>query len=485
MDAGGAAKDVSMKDDSRIRLPRHTGLANSSLDRRRLLKLGGGLTTAAFGAQFLRGNALGQGATPAATPVPIPAYATNPDLEGDIQFWHFWGSPVRRTAIQRVIAGFNQQYPNIKVTETAVPFSDIWTKNLAAVAAGSGMPNVIVEDRPSLPDRAKNEVDISLGDFATRDGITGEAFWPFTWKEATVDGVPYGLPYETDIRVLYYNKAAFTEVGLDPNTPPKNWDELWSFSDKLDKRDGDNLERIGFYPTFGNVGLDQWAWNNGGNWQDADFNPTMNSPENVEALEWMKTWADRYGYSNIQALQSTFGSGTQDGFMSGKVAMIVDIQGYTSQLNFFNAKFALPDSDENLGYGVAPITPAAGHEPASLSGGFALSIPRGSDQNDATWEFIKYATFVGQASWARDTYAMPTVEALAYDPVLATSPNWNFFLEAMSYGRAKEYNPYYPAFTGDLVPQATEAAMSGDKTPQEALDEAQKKAEEEIARAKG
>jgi ABC-type glycerol-3-phosphate transport system substrate-binding protein len=80
---------------------------------------------------------------------------------------------------------------------------------------------------------------------------------------------------------------------------------------------------------------------------------------------------------------------------------------------------------------------------------------------------------------------MPTVEALAYDPVLATSPNWNFFLEAMSYGRAKEYNPYYPAFTGDLVPQATEAAMSGDKTPQEALDEAQKKAEEEIARAKG
>lgn len=93
--------------------------------------------------------------------------------------------------------------------------------------------------------------------------------------------------------------------------------------------------------------------------------------------------------------------------------------------------------------------------------------------------------FVGQASWARDTCAMPTVEALAYDPVLAASPHWSFFVDAMSYGRAKEYNPYYPAFTGDLLPPATLAALSGQQTAQEALDEAQKKAEEEISRAKG
>lgn len=473
-----------MKDDLRLLLP-----GGRRFDRRRLIKAGGGLSAAAFGAHALSGRGFAQGASPAASPaaspVPIPAYATNPDISGDLQFWHFWGSPLRRSAIQRVIAQFNQEYPNIKVTETAVPFSDIWNKNLAAVAAGSGMPNVIVEDRPSLPQRAENNVESSLGELATRDGITGDAFWPFTWKEATVDGVPYGLPYETDIRVIYYNKAAFTEAGLDPATPPKNWDDLWAFSDKLDKKDGNRLERIGFFPSFGNVGIDQWAWNNGGAWQDADFNPNFTLPANVEALEWMKTWADRYGFDNIQALQSTFGSGTQDGFMSGKVAMIVDIQGYTSQLNFFNPRFTLPDSDENLGYGVAPITPAPGQQPASLSGGFALSIPQGSDQTDASWEFIKYLTFVGQASWARDTYAMPTVEALAYDPVLAVSPNWEFFLDAMSYGRPKEYNPYYPNFTGDLLPPAQLAVLSGQQSAQDALADAQSKAEEEINRVKG
>ena len=474
-----------MNDDFKANGFRKAPAKGNKFDRRRILRASGGLTAATVGARFLHGSAFAQEATPAASPPPIPDYATNPEIEGDIQFWHFWGSPLRRTAVQRIIAGFNQVYPNIKVTETAVPFSDIWTKNLAAVAAGSGMPNVIVEDRPTLPDRAKNEVEISLGDLATRDGVTGDAFWPFTWQEATVEGVPYGLPYETDIRVLYYNKAAFTEAGLDPETPPTNWDELWSFADKLDKKDGDTLERIGFFPTLGSAGLDQWGWNNGGHWQDADFNPTINAPENVAALEWMKSWADRYGYSNVQALQSTFGSGTQDGFMSGKIAMMVDIQGYTSVMNFFNPKFTLPDSEENLGYGVGPITPAPGHEPVALSGGFALSIPRGSDQTDASWEFIKYMVFVGQASWARDTYAMPTIEAMAYDPVLAVSPNWPFFLDAMSYGRAKEYNPYYPAFTSDTLPLATEAALSGQQSPQDAMDEAQGNAEEEIERARG
>ncbi|HWV25332.1 MAG TPA: ABC transporter substrate-binding protein [Thermomicrobiales bacterium] len=478
-----------MKDDSRFLLP-GASVRNGALDRRRLLKLGGGLAAAAVGARALGGSAFAQGATPAASPMaspaPIPQYKTDTSISGDIQFWHFWGSPVRRSAVQRIIAQFNQVYPNIKVTETAIPFSDIWNKNLAAVAAGSGMPNVIVEDRPSLPERAKNSVETDLGDLCARDGITGDAFWPFTWVEATrYNNTPYGLPYETDIRVVYYNKAAFTEAGLDPNTPPKNWDDLASFSDKLDQKDGNQLKRIGFFPTFGNVGIDQWAWNNGGHWEDKDYNATFTLPANVDALKWEKTWADRYGFPNVQALQSTFGSGTQDGFMSGKVAMIVDIQGYTSQLNFFNPKFTLPDKDENLGYGVAPITPAPGHDPASLSGGFALSIPVGSDQVDASWEFIKFMTFVGQGSWARDTYAMPTVQALAYDPVLAVSPNWEFFLQAMAYGRPKEYNPYYPNFTGDLLPNAELAVLSGDASAEDALNDAQQKAQKEIDRVRG
>jgi multiple sugar transport system substrate-binding protein len=413
-----------------------------------------------------------------------PSYIAHTDVAGEILFWHFWGSSIRRTAIRRVIAQFNQMYPKIKVNETFVPFSDIFTRALAAVAAGKGMPDVLVDDRTQLRTRAKNKIDNDLADLAKRDKVTGDSFWPFTWEESVSNGDPYGLPYETDIRVLYYNKAALKDAGLDPETPPKNWDDLATYADKLDQKDGNKLTRIGFYPLIGNIGLDSWAWCNGGEWQTKDFEPTMNDPKNVEALAWIKKWTDRYGKSNIDAFKGTFGQGNQDEFMSGKVAMKVDIQGYTSFLNFYNPSFKTKDG-QDAGYGVADIPPAPGNKPASFSGGFAMVNPRGSQQTEAAWEFIKYMSFVGQASWARDTYAMPTVESVAKnDPVLNAQPNWPFFVKAMDYGRAGVYNPYYPTMMGDLLGPAVDDVLVRNKTPQEALDNAQQKAKQEVDKNK-
>jgi len=112
----------------------------------------------------------------------------NKDVSGTLEFWHFWGSPVRRSAIRRVIAECSVQLPNIKVNETFKPFGDIWTANTAAVAAGSGMPDVIVEDRPKLPQAAANGIETDLQDRATRDNVVRDQFWPFTWDQSLYNG---------------------------------------------------------------------------------------------------------------------------------------------------------------------------------------------------------------------------------------------------------------------------------------------------------
>lgn len=448
----------------------------------------GGATPEATGMSGARPTAAGSLPTVAATQAADTSelgYTARPDVSGAITFWHFWGSPVRRTAVRRIITDFNQVYPDVEVTEQFVPFDDIWTKNLAAVAAGRGMPDVIVEDRPQLRARAQNQIHISLAELSTRDKVTGEEFWPFTWEEATLEGAPYGLPYETDIRVLYYNKAAFQDAGLDPKKPPKDWNELKAYADKLDKKSGAKLERIGFYPLIGSMGVEQWAWNNGGEWMDAQNNPTMNAAPNVEALAWAKEWTDSYGKKELDTFRGGFGQGPEDDFMSGKVAMKADIQGYTSFLNFYNPKFTTAKGDElqgEEGYGVAGIPPAPGKKPASLAGGFALSIPRGSENQEPAWEFVKYMAFRGQASWARDTYGMPTVEELAKtDPQLQAQPNWEFFVDSMSYGRPAVYNPFDPDMMSVVNP-AVDAVLLGRQTPQQALDDAQRKAEREIER---
>lgn len=411
----------------------------------------------------------------------------NPDVSGNVELWHFWSSPLRRTAIQRVISICQAQLPNITITETPKPFGDIWTANIAAVAAGTGMPDVIVEDRPQLVQRAADQIDISLAEYAARDGIDGSQFWPFTWEEATVDGEPYGIPFETDVRVLYWNKQAFEEVGLDPEKPPTTWAELEEYADLLDKKNEDGTwARIGFHPDLGNAGWNLWARTNGAQLVQ-DGRPAANDPAVVETFEWIKSWYDRYGgYDAVQEFRASFGAPPNDAFMSGKVAMIADINGYASVLNFYDPRLpvTLPDGTTenqriNVGIGDIPYSESYG-QPASWSGGFALSIPRGSPNADAAWEFIKCATGPeGAASWSRDTFAMSANIEAANDPALMGDPRWQFFLQAMEYSQGTTVVPEYSNW-GTEIDQRREAIFKGERPAQEALDEAQQVIDSEI-----
>src|SRR5690606_26029408 len=114
-------------------------------------------------------------------------------------------------------------------------------------AAGSGMPDVIVSDRPTLPRDAEEGIYMSLQEWADRDNVTRDQYYDWAWDQTLYEGETYGIPQETDVRVLFYNKQHFIEAGLDPEDPPETWDELWEYADKLDivEEDG-TLVRVAF-----------------------------------------------------------------------------------------------------------------------------------------------------------------------------------------------------------------------------------------------
>ena len=421
------------------------------------------------------------------TPTPGPGVVKyNPDVSGDVELWHFWASPVRRTGVQRIVAMCKQQLPNITVTDTVKPFGDIWTANIAAVAAGSGMPDVIVSDRPTLPKDAADGVYMSLQEFADRDGITRDQFYDWAWDQSLYEGETYGIPFETDVRVLFWNKQLFEAAGLDPNKPPQTWDELWEMADKLDvKNDDGTYQRIAFFPIW-NAGFNPfWAYLNGAPLIDENGSPVINSPEAVEAAEWIKRWVDRYGgWQALQDFRAQYGAPPNDLFMSNGVAMFVDIFGYNSQLEFYrpradtNGDFQVTGDDPRMEWGIATLPNNAG--PANWSGGFSLSIPTGAENPEAAWEFIKCMTGPeGQASWARDTQAQPTNLIAATDPVLLANPNWAVVDEALKTSTGGVYVPGYPNWNEqlDLV---LEKVWTGELTAQEALDQAQAAVEDAI-----
>jgi multiple sugar transport system substrate-binding protein len=439
---------------------------------------------------LVSGCAVPMAPSPAAAPVgdtaPLEqeiertAELLNPDVSGSVEIWHFWGSPVRRTGVRRIVALCEQQLPNIEITETFKPWGDIWTANVAAVAAGSGMPGIIVEDRPQLPQRASDQIATNLQPFIDRDNFDSSVFWDFTWQETLYNGESYGIPFETDVRTLIWNKNAFRDVGLDPESPPRTWDELEEYADLLDIQNEDgSFQRIGFFPLW-KAGADFWARTNG--WEQVvNGVPNYDDPAFIETLEWIDGWVERYGgWQDLQNFQASYGSPPNDIFMSGAVPMMVDVAGYLSQLNFYRPRATMADgTQQNMEWGVSHIP--YNTEQANWSGGFALSIPYGAPDQDAAWEVIKCITGpAGQASWSRDTYAIPTNQAAASDAILLADPYWGIIMEVMEHSQGSVYVPEYPNFTQEINTRY-EQVWTGQLTAEEAAQQAQQEIERVMA----
>ena len=70
------------------------------------------------------------------------------------------------------------------------------------------------------------------------------------YKRQTDDGL-YGIPFQISSYYVYWNKDLFQEAGLDPEMPPKSYEEGTEIADKIT-----NQERhvYGSGLTYGNVG---------------------------------------------------------------------------------------------------------------------------------------------------------------------------------------------------------------------------------------
>jgi multiple sugar transport system substrate-binding protein len=314
-----------------------------------------------------------------------------------IDFWTFWGSETRRPIIEKIIDDYNASQDEVFVKHTFLPWGDIWTKNLAAIAAGNP-PDVIINDINSVAHRAKNEQAMNLSDYIKDDSFK-EKFYPELWKTVEYKGDPYAVPFNTDTRLLFYNKTAFKEAGLDPNKPPKTWDELEEYAKKLDKKNGDKYERIGFYPLWGSFGPESWMANadNGKGYIDQDGNVQVATKEKIDALNWVKGWNDRIGIENINAYKAEFGSEQANPFIAGKVAMMVDVGTFYTQIRDFG---------KGMDFGVAPIPAVSENDKNwSAGGGFVAEIPKGSNSPKEAFDFIQYLTGAqAQTHWATKNF---------------------------------------------------------------------------------
>ena len=396
--------------------------------------------------------------------VEVPAERTK------VVFWHIFGSGPSRDAFDQIVSDFNLTNPKYIVEPV---YAEFWTyeqKLLADIAAGTP-PDVVMTDMTRAGQRAEANQILPLDEYINADKFDMSVFWEYGQKDVVYKGQTWGIPYGPDTRVLFYNKAHFAEVGLDPNKPPTTWDELWEYAHKLDIGEGADLKRVGFNPWWGNSWVLPLLYTTGVELVNPE-GPTFNftDPKVLETAQWYKKWVDYYGKENLDLFASGFGTGAQDPFMSGQVSMIIQVQAYIDDLLTY-----APDLD----WGVALIP--AHTTPASWGAGFDLEIPNGAKNPDGAWEFIKYLTsydvavkFSAASGW------MPGRKDAAADPQFMSKPGWDVVLQSMAVTRSRPFILECPTWYGPLI-TAFQEVWDGVKTPEQALADAVAAAETEVA----
>ncbi|MDN4524336.1 ABC transporter substrate-binding protein [Fictibacillus fluitans] len=393
-----------------------------------------------------------------------------------LNFWTFWGSETRRPVIEKMINDFNKSQDDIYVKHTFLPFGDIWTKNLAAISAGNP-PDVIINDINSVQHRAKNNQSTNLSKYIKDDSFK-DNFYPRLWDTVLYKDQPYAVPFNTDTRLLFYNKKAFKEAGLDPNKPPKTWDELEAYAKKLDKKSGDRYERIGFYPLWGSFGAPSWLMNadNGQGFLSKDDKVQINTPEKLEGLKWLKSWNDRIGQENVNAFKAEFGSEQSNPFIAGKVGMWVDVATFYTQIRDFG---------KDMDFGVAPMpAKTEGAKHWSDGGGFVAEVPKGAKHPKESFEFIKYLTGEkAQSYWAAKNFDNVANKKASEDALSKLSGNDEMvYKQAVDNLQVTTMNPV-PADAPDYqnkINPLIDAVLLGKETPEKALKKAQSEVEKSI-----
>jgi multiple sugar transport system substrate-binding protein len=384
-----------------------------------------------------------------------------------VNFWTFWGSETRRPIIEKIIDDYNKSQDKVFVKHTFLPWGDIWTKNLASVAAGNPA-DVIINDINTVSQRAENKQVEDLSKYV--DDSFKQQFYPHLWETVEYKGKAFAVPFNTDTRLLFYNKKAFKEAGLDPNKPPATWAELEEYAKKLDVKKGDNYERIGFYPLWGSVGASSWMMNaDSGKGFIDNGKLAINTPKKVEALEWILGWKERLGENTVQAFQAEFGSEQANPFIAEKVAMWVDVGTFYTQLR---------DYGQDIEFGVAPI-PAyqEGTGNWAEGGGFVAEIPKGAKHPKEAMDFIKYLTGVdAQKYWAVKNYDNVANKEAAEATVSELQGSDKTVYEATvnNLGQTKMFPVpvEYPDYHSRINPQI-DNAMLGKISPEKALEKAE------------
>ncbi len=380
--------------------------------------------------------------------------------------------------IENLCNDFNAENPDIVVEPVYTGNYDDTVTKLQTAVQGGTPPEVFVSLATQRFTMASTGMAMPLDDLIAADPDGQEYiddFLPGFMEDSYVDGQIYSIPFQRSTMVMFYNKDAFKEVGLDPEKPPTTWDEVVEYGQKLTN---DNRYGVGLALNSGSA---QWAFTgfclqnseNGENLMTEDGKAVMfDTPGNIEALQF---WLDLQNKYEIMAPGIVQWTDLPTQFLAGEVAMIYHTTGNMANISQ-NAEFE---------FGTC-FLPGGKRQAAPTGGGnFYISNGLSEDRVQAAWKFIRFMTEPERAAqWSLDTGYVATRQTCFETDLMKNYyeelPQAKVAYEQIDIAKP-ELTTYNAAEIWRILNDNIQSAVVGDATPEEALKAAQEQATEVLA----
>jgi sn-glycerol 3-phosphate transport system substrate-binding protein len=399
-----------------------------------------------------------------------------------IDLWHS-ESAANADTLQRLISRYNSSQDEVKVQAFFQGTDqEIIAKLVTSLGSGK-VPAIAVVGEVDTQKMLDSGTAAPVQDFVDREGYDLSDLDEKSIQMYTVQGKLWAMPLCAGMPLLYYNKVAFREVGLDPERPPRDLEEVRQYSEKFLKRDAaGNVVRSG-------IALDIRAWMESILAENDDlFVDNENGHEgratkvlfdNDTGRWFFQWWHDMVdeGLAFNVGRNPTYAD-TLLAIASGRAAMTFS---YSSALG--SVMDVLEKGVEGVEIGVAAVPGVPGGTGAPLLGHrvlWILSI-RPEEEQEAAWKFVKWLMEPEQqAEWFAGTGYLPVrhsaIDLPAAKDVVAKYPQFqvplDIYLESPTTPAAlgAVLAPFYQV--REAIYQGVEAMLSGTKDPDQALADA-------------
>ncbi len=372
----------------------------------------------------------------------------------------------------------------VKVTMDTTNFDP---QKFAAQAAAGQAPDLIQVDRGVVATFAAKGLVLPLDQCFSLYGVTpNQQYYQSAVDDVTYDGHVYGVPQFFQPSALLGDKrvmakAGVTEADLDTSKP----DQVLAAAKKMYAADGGKPSVLGFDPDVpGSANV--WFTLFGGQVYNSDGSPTLDNPKNLDALNWLKSLMDAQGgYAKVKSFKDTMDVfGDKNQYVSDQVGVQTWAQWYPNVLANTASKVSL----------VAIPLKDAGGKPMAMAGGTAFAIPKAAKNPSAACAWAVNATSTdawlaagkARAATVQKNKSIatglmtgsPVADKAVREQFVTPSGNADFdqvidtYYSILPNNKTLGSSPVGQQVTQELN-NAVVVAMSGEKTTQQALTDAQ------------